>query len=276
MSWLTLRIQPGDDASGRDAIVAALFAHGARAITEDGPVIVTHFPGETDLHPIRAAIHAADPAAGVSESVLEDQDWATAWRGSLGLQRIGDLIVAPPWLTEGLEPSRTIVIEPAMAFGTGDHASTRGVLRELPGVLHAGDAVADLGCGSAILSIAAAKLGARRVYAIEYDADALGNAHDNVQLNAVADRVHVLHGDAAVLLPLVAPVQVVLANIISSVLRELLPVIEGSLAGGGRAILSGLLLGERAEWQDLLRRARWQIVHDSDEGDWWTVVIGKA
>jgi ribosomal protein L11 methyltransferase len=237
---------------------------------------VTHFPAETDLAPLRAALQAADPTAAVAESELEDRDWSTAWRGSIGRQHVGDLIVTPPWLADGLDPARTIVIEPAMAFGTGGHASTRGALRELPGVLRAGDVVADLGCGSAILSIAAARLGAHRVYAIESDADALGNANDNIRMNAVADRVHVLHGDAALLLPLVAPVQLVLANIISSVLRELLPVMEGSLAAGGRAILSGLLLSERAEWHELLRRARWEIVHDSDEGDWWTVVIGKA
>ncbi|MEW5918636.1 MAG: 50S ribosomal protein L11 methyltransferase, partial [Gemmatimonadota bacterium] len=113
-------------------------------------------------------------------------------------------------------------------------------------------------------------------YAIESDSDSIGNANVNVRANGVADRVHVLEGDALVLLPLVAPVQLVLANIISSALRSLLPIIKASLNGGGRVILSGLLLSERAEWRELLQEEPWRILEESSEGDWWTVAIAKT
>ena len=92
-----------------------------------------------------------------------------------------------------------LVIPAGAAFGTGEHATTRGVMRLLPKVLRAGDTVADLGAGSAALSIAAAKLGAARVAALEFDHDAIENAEENVERNGVRDRVRVIEGDALVL-----------------------------------------------------------------------------
>src|SRR5690606_2666724 len=150
----------------------------------------------------------------------------------------------PPWLAGSMDPATTIVVDPGMAFGTGEHATTRGVVRLLHETVREGDSVVDLGAGSAVLAIAAAKLGAATVIAVELDPDAIPNAEFNVTANGVADRVIVLQGDAALFLPLVAPVRVVLANIISSVLVALLPVIRESLANGGVAILSGILLEE--------------------------------
>src|SRR5262249_39385297 len=148
----------------------------------------------------------------VATEPLAISDWSERWKQSLTAQRVGRLTITPPWLASELDPKATIVIEPAMAFGTGDHATTRSVVRMLQEVVRAGDSVADLGAGSAVLAIAAAKLGAGRVVAIEIDPDAISNAEENVVRNGVADRVTVLEGDAGLLLPLVAPVRVVTAN----------------------------------------------------------------
>jgi ribosomal protein L11 methyltransferase len=163
-----------------------------------------------------------------------------------------------------------------MAFGTGEHATTRGVIRLLPTVLRPGDRVADLGAGSAVLSIAAAKLGAAHAFAIELDPDAIGNAEENVARNGVADRVTVLEGDAEVLLPLVAPVNVVVANILSSVLLILLPTIALALAPGGRAILSGILREERREILDALQSGAWRLDREDVEDIWWSVAVTRA
>ncbi|MDQ6610930.1 MAG: 50S ribosomal protein L11 methyltransferase, partial [Gemmatimonadota bacterium] len=171
------------------------------------------------------------------------------------------------------DPAHCIVIDPGMAFGTGDHATTRGVIRLLPSVLRGGDVVADLGAGSAILAIAAAKLGASRVYAIELDADAIPNANENVVRNGVAATVHVFEGDAASLLPLVAPVRVIVANIISSVLIELLPLIAGALTEDGEAILSGILHEERDVMMKSLADNGWVVTSEDAEDIWWSVAI---
>jgi ribosomal protein L11 methyltransferase len=143
----------------------------------------------------------------------------------------------------------------------------------MQGVVGSGDVVADLGAGSAVLSIAAAKLGARRVTAIEIDPDSIGNAEENVRVNNVGEIVEVIEGDAATLLPLLAPVRVVLANIISSVLIALLPTIRGSLDARGQAILSGILREEREAMLAALDANGWTVEREDTEDAWWSVQI---
>jgi ribosomal protein L11 methyltransferase len=166
-----------------------------------------------------------------------------------------------------------VVIDPAMAFGTGEHPTTRSVVLLMQSVIRRGDVVADLGAGSAVLSIAAAKLGASRVAAIELDHDAIENAEENVRVNGVEDRVQVIEGDASTLLPLLAPVRVILANIISSVLITLLPVMRESLSPGGQAILSGILCEESEEITSALASDGWAVERETAEDVWWTVQI---
>lgn len=232
--WTSLRVEPGTALGAREAALAALFAAGAQGVHEDGPRLVTHFPPGAALDGIRAVVAEAVPGAVMAVEPLPAVDWTEAWKARIGAHPVGPLTIAPPWLADGLDPARAIIIEPGMAFGTGEHATTRGVARLLAPVLRPGATVADLGAGSAVLAIAAAKLGAARVYAVEVDPDAIPDAEANVRRNAVADRVHVFEADAEAVLPLLAPVEVILANIISSVLVMLLPSMAAALAPGGR------------------------------------------
>ena len=269
--WQAVRVRPSGD---RAAVAAALFAAGSQGVHDDGPALVTHFPPNIDIEPVRAAILAADAGATVDVSDAPSIDWTEAWKHGVGVQRVGRLTVAPPWLGEGHDPATTIVIDPGMAFGTGEHQTTRRVLELMQDVIRPGDVVADLGAGSAVLSIAATKLGAARAIAIEMDPDAIENAEENVQRNGVAAQVTVIEGDAGVLLPLVAPVRVVLANIISSVLVELLPAIHAALADEGQAVLSGILVDEREHMLDVLTHD-WRVEAEAREGQWWSVAIAR-
>jgi ribosomal protein L11 methyltransferase len=142
--------------------------------------------------------------------------------------------------------------------------------------VRAGDRVADLGAGSAVLSIAAVRLGAAHVAAIELDPDAIANAQENAERNGVADRVVVIQGDAGVLLQLVAPVRLILANIISSVLEPLLPAMEAALDVGGRVILSGILQEEETAMRSALVRGGWVVVEDDREDIWWSATVARA
>jgi ribosomal protein L11 methyltransferase len=268
--WLAVRVQPG---SHRDAVVAALLAVGAQGVQEVGDHLVTLLADESKADEVICAVLAASPDARVETEPTPRVDWSERWKSALHLHELGALTIGPPWLASGLDPSKTIVIDPGMAFGTGEHATTRGVIRLLSEMLHHGDRVADLGSGSAVLSIAAVRLGAAHSFAIELDGDAIWNAEENVARNGVADRVTVLEGDAAVLLPLVAPVDLVLANIISSVLLRLLPSIAAALAPGGRAILSGILREERAEMLAALDAGGWHVEREDVEDIWWTVAL---
>jgi len=272
--WHAVRVRASGEA--RELATAALFAAGSQGVLEEPDAILTHFPPEADVGRVREAVLQAAPGVEVELGQTDGTDWAEAWKTRVRLHELGSLVVAPPWLADGRDPARTIVIDPGMAFGTGEHATTRGVVRLMQQVIRPGDLVADLGAGSAVLAIAAAKLGAARVVAIELDADAIPDAEENVRVNGVADRVTVLQGDAATLLPLVAPVRVVLANIISSVLVELLPHIERALAADGVAILSGILQEERAHMRSAVESAAWRVVAEDAEDIWWSATILRA
>lgn len=279
--WTSVRVRPAKNEDGsisdaaRSACLGALFASGAQGVHEDGASLVTHFPPGTDFERVHLALTEADEDVVIESSPVPDIDWSTEWKSRIVAQQLGELTVTPPWLADSYDAAKSIVIDPGMAFGTGDHATTRGVIRLMPRVLRKGDVVADLGAGSAILAIAAAKLGASRVFAIELDHDSIENANENVVRNGVADIVHVFEGDATAFLPLIAPVRVVLANIISSVLIELLPVIGMCLAEDGDAILSGILREERDGLVNVLRDHGWEVIAEDAEDIWWSAIVRR-
>jgi ribosomal protein L11 methyltransferase len=272
VTWFSLRVEAP---AHRDEAVAALFAAGAQGVHEDGTALVTSFPDEAAARAAGTAATVADPLATFDVQPAVTVDWSTAWRDHAKVVTLGALTITPPWLAGGTDPARTIVIDPGMAFGTGDHASTRGVVVLLQDALRPGMTVADLGSGSAVLSIAAAKLGASRVWAIEIDPDARENAMANVEANDVVETVHLLEGDVAVLLPLVAPLDVVLANIISSVIVELLPSMWDALNPGGFAVLAGIMVSEHDRVIDALQDGNWQLRRTYVEEDWWSALVQR-
>jgi ribosomal protein L11 methyltransferase len=271
---VSLHVETVGDAA-RERAIEILVERGAGAVQEVGGALVTHMQEGDSLE---QACRALDEVhASVSRTALGEVDWASRWSTRVGVQRIGRIAIAPPWRSgEIADADIPIVIEPAMAFGTGEHETTRGVLALMQPLVQRGSRVADLGCGSGVLAIAAAKLGAARVAAIEMDPDAIGNAEENVARNGVSAQVTVLEGDASVLLPLVAPVSLVLANIISSVLIELSPVMHQALPSGGRAVISGILVSEREHLLTSLNGDGWTLESELREGEWWSSVIARA
>jgi ribosomal protein L11 methyltransferase len=268
-AWTSVRVH---DISNREAVVAALFGLGAEGVQDFDDAVATHLRRVQESD-IMARLRDVDPAARVELTDTPNVDWSAEWKSRITSHRLGVLVVTPPWLASAFTPRERIVIEPGMAFGTGEHETTRSVLRLLQKVIRPDDYVADLGAGSAVLAIGAAKLGASRVVGIEIDPDAIENAESNLDLNDVADRVTIIEGDAATLLPLVSPVRVVVANIISGVLLELLPVIRSALSKDGVAVLSGILLDERPMMEQHFRTTSWAQTASETEGAWWSVAI---
>jgi ribosomal protein L11 methyltransferase len=269
--WTSVRVETR---SHRTAVIAALFQAGAESVHELDDGVVTHLR-HIDRVRVTGVIQQADDSATIEFAAAPEVDWSERWRDRIGAHRLGGLVVTPPWLADDYPADERIVIDPAMAFGTGEHETTRGVIRLMHRVIRSDDTVADLGAGSAVLAIAAAKLGAARVVAIEHDPDAIGNAEENIDRNGVADRVAVIEGDAGILLPLVAPVRVVLANIVSTVIRELLPVVGDSLSSEGQAIVSGMLIDERGEMERAFDAAGWRVEDSDHEGQWWSATIAR-
>lgn len=273
--WISVRVE-STDAGARSAAMAALFEAGAQGVQELPDALITHVEGQDVADRLLCAAMAAAPTAVASTAPLPRVDWTEQWKTGIHAQELGAIVIAPPWLAGDYAAERLVVIEPGMAFGTGEHATTRGVVRLLQGVIRAGDRVADLGAGSAVLSIAAAKLGASHCAAIELDHDAIENAEQNAERNCVSERVVVIEGDAGVLLPLVGPVALILANIISSVLEPLLPAMAAALEAGGHAILSGILVDEMPGMRTALERGGWRVVAEDQEDIWWSATVARA
>ena len=268
MSWTTVRVSP---ARAREEIVSILISAGASCVQEDGDALITSFPDESLPKDLEKSVRGADPTARVETSAMPEVSYDL--HGTVSARQVGDLFVVPPWEAANYPAAKTIVIEPGGAFGTGDHATTRGVLHLMQGVIKKGDVVADLGAGSAVLAIAAAKLGAARVAAVELDVDAIANAEENISANGVGPTVTLLEGDAAVILPLLAPVNLVVANIVSGVLIGMLDLIKRSVPATGHAILSGILVSERDLMVKAFADVGWSIEKEHAEEEWWSVLI---
>jgi ribosomal protein L11 methyltransferase len=210
----------------------------------------------------------------------EDQDWSETWKQGLQPRRVGkQFVVAPTWTDPQLhDGDRLIVIDPEMAFGTGEHATTRGALRFIEQCVQRGDRVLDVGTGSAILAIGAAMCGAHDVLGVELDADAIINARDNIIRNHVEDLVRLdtaLVDDAYLQHCGDAAFDIVAANVLSSVLRPLLPAFRRALRPGGHLILGGILESEADEMIDAAEHAGFILRVEDLEEEWWGALLQR-
>jgi ribosomal protein L11 methyltransferase len=246
----------------------------------DAPVVVkTYLPVlELSTAERRGHIEKAVWALGQLRRVgplqvrtLRETDWANAWKEYFFVHRIGRrIVIVPSWRVAEYEPRPddvVLLLDPGMAFGTGLHPTTRLCLQALEDLPVApGMRVLDVGAGSGILAIAAARLGASYVEAVELEAVAASVCQENVDRNGVGDVVSVRHGrvEAA---PGV-PFDLVLANITVATLLDLHPILAEQLRPGGLAVLSGVL-AERAEdlWAALLSGG-WLRERTDQEQDW--------
>ena len=185
----------------------------------------------------------------MSWQITRPENWQNAWKRFIRPSRIGKQFwVTPPWLTPPKFRTRQVItIEPGMAFGTGTHATTRGCLEfiEQVAALMSGNFTAlDVGTGSGILAIALAKLGAKKVWAIDNDPVAIAVAQENLTINQVADRVQL---SVTPLSRVKKRFPIVVGNLTAETIIELVGVIEQKVAAGGYLILSGILYDKAAK-----------------------------
>ena len=254
-----------------DAIESFLFDHGAPGLqTEelgDCTRITAHFSADAPLDELRgflAGLSELFPAATapiVSVDTIAERVWAESWKGHFPPLTIGErLFVRPPWSAPPPSGRIDIVIDPGMAFGTGHHTTTRSCLTGLVRALRARPTadVLDLGTGSGILAIAAAKLGARAVWAVDIDPEARAIAAENAARNGVADRLRI----RADLLSAPAAFEVIVANLLAGTLIELAGDIAARLEPGAVVLGAGVLVEEAPAV-----RAAWRAAGLVDEGD---------
>jgi ribosomal protein L11 methyltransferase len=250
---------------GRDpAVVEALcIAAGAVAVTfndlRDDPVLEPA-PGEVRLWPatrvqallpddgnapaVRDALSSALGLRDVRIETLADRAWEREWLRDFRAMRFGRRLWVCPHHDTVTDPDAIVVrLDPGLAFGTGTHATTALCLEWLDAHLDPGVTMIDYGCGSGVLAIAAARLGARSVWAWDLDPQALIAARDNIAANGVERRVQIAAG--ADELP--ASADLVVANILAATLCELAPRIASLVRPGGHAVLGGILADQALE-----------------------------
>jgi ribosomal protein L11 methyltransferase len=255
-AYVELTVDAGEEAT--EALTNFLWELGAVGVVEEATGAPAHlrafFPAtveaaglvarvETYLDELRALGLAAGPHARLEP--LADADWAAAWREHFRPIEVGrGLLVTPPWETPSAADRLVLAIEPGRAFGTGHHGTTAGCL-ELLEALVAGAPAAraiDLGTGSGILAIAAARLGVADVLACDTDPDAIAATRANAARNGVDGRVRAVVADAATLTA--APAPLVLANLLAAAHRALAPQYRRLVAADGALVLGGLLDAE--------------------------------
>lgn len=281
--WFVLAARLPLDDPLRELLGEGLLALGGLSVAEEGDQLVTYLlpPDDPEAFLVRAEAFLSDWLMEEEPPELqwwweEDEDWSREWRQGLAARVVTPRIVTKPsWIDYEATPGQIVIdIDPQMAFGTGEHATTRGCLRLLDGAIRQGDRVLDVGAGSGILSIAAARLGADSVLAVEYDPDANINARENLERNGVEDKVQIVETLAdPEFLAGAGQFDLILANILSSVIRPLLPAFRAALRPGGRLIVSGILQGEAEDVDASAVQAGFQVVDEDREEEWWSALL---
>jgi len=257
VSWLQFSIDVLSDQV--EAVAAALEGAGAQSVTlQDAadellieplpgtrplwrsPRVVALFPADADAQAVEAALRAVlvGPLPALSVTVLEDRDWSNTWRETFRPMRFGErLWVCPSGESCPDADAVVVTLDPGFAFGTGTHATTAMCLEWLDRHPPAGRQVIDYGCGSGILAIAAARLGAGRVLATDIDPSALEATRANARANGIAAEFEVVYPAALD----AVRVDLVIANILANPLQELAAELAGYLRPGGIILLTGIL-----------------------------------
>jgi len=225
------------------------------------------------LASVRAALSdAAIASSELSLSVtrVPAQDWNEAWARSVKPLRIGRLVIHPSWEPVLLGPRDIeIVLDPKQAFGTGHHATTRMLLEWLQEDIRGGEEVLDVGTGSAILTMAAVKLGAASAIGVEIDPVAVDCAKEYVALNGVADRIEILCGTLADLSQeRRQTADLVLANLDRQNVLDLADDLTSSALRGARILVSGILVEQQTEIMDRFSSLGLACLERREEEGW--------
>lgn len=223
----------------------------------------------------------------VQWNLIDEEDWASSWKVHWQPQKVGDrLLIHPAWLPLPEDNDRLLLkLEPGVAFGTGDHATTQLCLEALEMRFDAVQAeqkadvvIADVGCGSGILSIGALLLGAQKVFAVDTDPLAVKSTRENRELNNISpDRLVVEKGSVDRLLEMVdAPVDGIVCNILAEVIIDLIPQLSPLVKPTTWGALSGILLDQAKPVADTLEENGWVVAALWKRGEWCCLNIRRS
>ena len=229
---------------------------------------------------LRRQIFQSLDHAGLAESVVgepdwatvRDEDWAETWKAYYDIEKIGRLVVRPLWRAYTAQPGDVVIsLDPGMAFGTGQHPTTRMCLQAMQDRMQPGDHVLDLGSGSGILAIAAVALGATRCLATDTEEQAVKMTVENVGHNGMADRIDVRPGSIEAA-GTDGPFDCIMANINAAAVASLAAEMASRLKPGGWLAAGGVIDEREALARDALEAAGLRIEATMTSGDWRTFI----
>jgi len=265
MSWLQLTLESDFESAERLSELLEQFGAVSISLTamsdekifgqaiEKDPVlwqqtrVIALLHEDTDLDTLLVCLRnrAGEGKIGKHEiSILEDRDWVNEFKSAHGVKIFAEsLCVCPSWCELPGDDLPHIILDPGLAFGTGNHETTAACLEWLAENNIRGKTVIDFGCGSGILALAAVKLGAEKVYAVDIDPQALKASEENAKRNSITDRLVIAHPED-IQLPVV---DILVANVLLNPLQELASLFSELVQPSGDLVLSGLLSTQAEE-----------------------------
>lgn len=245
--YISENMAPGglEDLGSEDHPVARFFL----ADDENGEAQLLKFMQYLDTSGLVAADQLEQRLTSRS---ISEQDWLAEYQQKFGAVIVDDIVIKPSWDNAEFPDKQVILMDPKMAFGTGRHATTQLCLRQVRDDIRPGDRVLDFGCGSGILSILAAQLGAAKCHCIDNDPEAVEGALENVKLNAVADKLEIKPGSIEQV-DKTAHYDLVVSNLIYKGLLEYYDQLEAAAKPDSVIILSGILGTQERPFMDFLQ-----------------------
>jgi ribosomal protein L11 methyltransferase len=262
---------PGDELSARADPSASFVVTAHVASDGDNGALIE----ETERALWHLQAFGLRPVGSLRVREVDDADWTDAWKEHYVAQRIGRVLIVPSWAAdEPRDGEVAIALDPGMAFGTGLHPTTRGCLQLLQEVTPMPERVLDVGCGSGILSLAALRLGAERVVAIDTDPLAIDATRANAERNGLSDRVETRAGT-------LDPVPeerfaLILANLVAAVLVELAPRLAAHLEAGGSLLASGIIEPRADDVIAAMGAVGLGVVQRRDDSEWASLALARA
>lgn len=253
-------------------------------LEQEDIIVKGYFPVDADLVKTMASFqenvekikgHFAGGKIEVTETEVAAENWATSWKAFYKTERIGErVVIKPSWEEYNSRPEEVVVeLDPGMAFGTGNHPTTAMCIRALESTVFPGCLVLDVGTGSGVLAVTAAKLGAGQITAVDYDPVSIDAARENIRLNGVADRVNVIQSD--LLTGIENKADVVVANIIAKVIIRLIPQAADLTKPNGWFISSGIIQDRLTDVLEALKQSPFRVEKIIEEGEWAAVIARR-
>ena len=294
MNWIEVSVNVDGEAAEAVAELMNRYGHQGVAIEQaDVPpgawdedqaqppqrlTLRAYFPADDRAEETRAVFESAlghmslmYPMPAPQYRLVADEDWAEAWKAHYQPVRVGKrLLIQPRWIPADPRPGDIVIaLDPGMAFGTGTHPTTQLCLEALEDLTQPGVKALDLGCGSGILAIAAARLGAAHVLALDIDPTAVRIAAENAAVNGVAERVTAQEGSLESLVGSARRFDLAAVNILARTIIAMCDAHLGDIVRpGGRAVFSGIIADQADDVEAALRQTGLEPYARRQQGDW--------